>query len=139
MTEVFDAADAVPIGASHLANVVPEQWAALRFEFHPSVRRLDLFWNVPQTWKALTGDTERPQTSVRSTPEPWVLWRESLQTFFRSLAISEAEALDAARRGASFGELCACLAQHFNESEIPLRAAGYLRQWVDSGLITEVK
>jgi len=47
MTEVFDAADAAPIGIAALAHKAPDDWAALRFAFHPSVRVLSLAWNAP--------------------------------------------------------------------------------------------
>ena len=140
MTEVFDAADAVPIGPAALAQIAPARWAELCFEFHPSLRRLELFWNAPQLWKALTTDgAERRQPEVRADATPWVLWREELQTYFRSLQESEAEALDAARGGASFGEICGVLAAHCSEAEIPRQAAGYLKQWLQDGLITDVK
>ena len=140
MTEVFDAADAVPLNTSALAQIAPHHWAELHFEFHPSLRRLELFWNAPQMWKVLTADgAERPEPEVQAHATPWVLWREELQTYFRSLQGSEAAALDAARERASFGEICGVLAAHCSEAEIPLRAAGYLKRWLQDGLITDAR
>lgn len=139
MTEAFDAADSASIDANALARLAPERWAELRFEFHPSLHRLGLFWNVPQIWKALTHDAERPEPAVQPAPVQWLLWRQNLQTFFRSLQQVEAEALDAARAGGSFGAMCAMLTQYFSEEETPARAAAFLRQWVDSGLVTGAK
>lgn len=139
MTEVFDAADAEPIGVPALADVAPDRWAELRFEFHPSVRRLALHWNVPQIWKALTEDMERPQAEVREEAAPWVSWRQGLQNYFRSLEVAEAQALDAARGGARFGGICEGLGRHFGPDETPLRAAGFLRRWVEAGLIVGVR
>ena len=78
MTEVFDAADAEPIGVEALAAVHPESWPELRFDLHPSVRRLGLFWNAPQIWKALTSDEERPKAAVLAEPGQWALWRQGL-------------------------------------------------------------
>jgi hypothetical protein len=138
MTEVFDAADAEPIDTTALGSVSPDRWADLRFDWHPSLRRLGLAWNVPQIWKALTGDTERPEVSLHPQPVQWLLWRHELQTFFRSLSEAEAAALDAARTGETFGELCVLLCALVSEQEAPARAAGYLREWVASGLITAV-
>ena len=54
MTEVFDAADAAPIDAQALGKVASQDWAGLMFELHPSLRCLDLYWNAPPLWKALT-------------------------------------------------------------------------------------
>ena len=64
MTGVFDAADAAPLTHAALSRVAPQQWARLRFTWHPSVRRLALSWNAPQIWQALTEDRERPGKEI---------------------------------------------------------------------------
>jgi hypothetical protein len=136
MTGVFDAADAAPLDAAALARVAPDAWAQLRFQWHPSVTRLDLAWNAPQVWQALTEDTERPAAAVTAEPTAWLMWREGLTTYFRSLTPTEAQALDAARRGWPFGELCELLCERLGDDEAPLAAATFLRGWVAAGLIT---
>jgi hypothetical protein len=136
MRAVFDAADAAPLAAAQLARVAPEAWAHLRFQWHPSVTRLDLEWNAPQFWQALTEDAERPAAAVSAEPTAWLLWREGLTTYFRSLSVTEAQALDAARRGWPFGELCELLCERLGEAEAPLAAASFLRGWVGAGMIT---
>lgn len=136
MTAVFDAADATALEAAALARVAPDAWARLRFEWHPSVTRLDLAWNAPQVWQALTEDSARPAAAVTAEATPWLLWRERLTTYFRSLSATEARALDAARRGWPFGELCELLCEQVGEDEAPLTAATFLRGWVGAGLIT---
>jgi hypothetical protein len=135
MTCVFDAADAPPLTHAALARVPPEQWAQLRFQWHPSVQRLGLNWNVPQIWQALSDEVERPPTTFSHTPTPWLLWRQELTSYFRSLPPTEAAVLDAARSGWPFGELCALLCDEVGDAQAPQRAATLLRGWVDSGLI----
>jgi hypothetical protein len=132
---VFDAADAEPLDAAALARVAPGEWAALRFAFHPSVRRLALEWNAPQLWKALTDGEERPQLRVVAEPVEWLLWRQDLKSYFRSLEPSEAMALDAARAGATFGELCERLAAVHGAERAPGEAAALLSGWVAAGLL----
>jgi len=136
MTQVFDAADAAPLPAAQLAQVAPDAWAQLRFLWHPSVARLDLNWNAPQLWQALTEDSERPAAAVTAEATAWLLWREGLTTYFRSLSPTEAQTLDAARRGWPFGELCELLCERVGDDEAPLTAATFLRGWVGAGLIT---
>ncbi|HEY0341792.1 MAG TPA: DNA-binding domain-containing protein [Steroidobacteraceae bacterium] len=136
MTEVFDAADADPLGVSDLANVAPDEWAMLRFGLHPSVRRLALAWNAPQIWKAVSDGGEPPEVEFSPEPVEWLLWRQDLRTYFRSLQPGEAGALEAAREGRSFGELCGLLCAEFGEEAAPARAAAFLRDWVESGLLT---
>ena len=139
MTEVFDAADAEPIGTDALARVAPEDWAGLRFDWHPSVRRLALAWNAPQIWKSVSDDAEPPEFAFSAEPVEWLLWRQDLRTYFRSLQPAEVAALEAARAGQSFGELCAVLSEEIGEAEAPAKAAGFLKDWIESGLIVAAR
>ncbi len=132
---VFDAADAEPLTAAALARVAPADWAELRFTFHPSVRRVALAWNAPQLWKALTEGGERPQLELAAAPVEWLAWRQDLRTWFRSLAAAEAAALDAARAGRGFGELCELLAATHGAHQAPAEAAALLAVWLGAGLI----
>jgi hypothetical protein len=135
MTSVFDAADAAPLGAEALARIAPAHWAQLRFRWHPSVQRLTLWWNVPQLWQALSEDRERPDLTLAATPIEWLLWRENLTSYFRSLPKTESSVLDAARSGWPFGELCALLCEELGDAEAPAQAATLLRGWITAGLI----
>ncbi|HSY05476.1 MAG TPA: DNA-binding domain-containing protein [Steroidobacteraceae bacterium] len=138
MAETFDAADAAPLTHDALAHIAPGAWAQLRFRWHPSVRRLDLSWNVPQLWQALTDGSERPAADLSSAPIAWLLWREQLGTYFRSLPPEEAAVLDAALRGWPFGELCESLCAELGATAAPARAAAVLSSWVAAGLIIGV-
>jgi hypothetical protein len=174
MAAAFDAADNEPIGSDAFAQLSPEDWAELRFEWSPSVQVVELEWNVPQLWKAVTEETERPEpallvradpqelpspdrdgptlvsgltpvsgpTSVSSsapasspTTASYLIWRRELQIYFRPLPVAEAAVIAAARAGHSFGELCVLLCEHLDDSEASLQAAGFLRGWVESGLL----
>jgi len=135
MTGVFDAADAAPLTHTALGAIPPQQWAQLRFGWHPSVQRLSLSWNVPQLWQALTADGERPAMSLAAAPVPWLLWRQELTSYFRSLSLTEAAVLDAARNGWPFGELCELLCNELGDEQAPLEAATLLRGWIASGLV----
>jgi hypothetical protein len=172
MAAAFDAADAEPIDISAFAQLAPEDWAELCFEWSPAAQVVELEWNVPQLWKAVTEGTERPEPSlsvelgvstepgvspqrdssgrpqpdaslsadpgVGARPVSYLIWRRELQIYFRPLAQQEAAVIAAARAGHSFGELCVLLCEHLDESEASLFAAGYLRGWVESGLISSI-
>ena len=69
---------------------------------------------------------------------PWLLWRQDLQNYFRSMPGDEAAALDAALHGADFAQICETLAEWLPEDEIPLRAASLVGLWADSGIIDAV-
>jgi hypothetical protein len=133
MAAAFDAADAEPIDISAFAQIAPEEWADLRFEWSASVQVVQLEWNVPALWKAVTEDSPEPELCPQ--PASWLIWRRELQIFFRPLGQEEAAVIAAARAGQTFGELCVLLCEHLDESEASLHAAGFLRAWVQSGLI----
>jgi hypothetical protein len=135
MTGTFDAADASPLVHTDLSLLSPQEWAQLRFTWHPSMARLGLAWNVPQLWQALNEDAERPVASVNREPVQWLLWRQDLTTYFRSLPKAEARTLDAARDAWPFGELCDLLCDEVGEAQAPATAATLLRGWIDAGLI----
>jgi hypothetical protein len=79
-----------------------------------------------------------PDPVCAGHPVPWLLWRQNLQNYFRSMAADEAGALDSALRGANFGEICEALAEWLPDDEIPMRAAGLLGIWADSGIIVGI-
>jgi hypothetical protein len=134
MAAVFDAADAEPLGLGAFAEIAPEDWAGLRFEWTPAARILELQWNIPQLWKAVTeGSEERPDPVFE--PGRYLIWRRELQIYFRPLGEEEASVVAAAREGRSFGELCVLLCEHRDASEASQLAAGFLRGWVESGLL----
>lgn len=67
---------------------------------------------------------------------PWLIWRQRLKNYFRSLDAIENAALEAALAGASFGEVCAVLGQWLPDDEVPLRAATPIGTWTDCGMVT---
>jgi hypothetical protein len=138
LAEVFDAADAEPKSRAAFSAVDAAAWSELRFEFHPSLRRLHLQWNTAAVWQAMSADETPPDPLRAEHAVPWLLWRQNLQNYFRSMAADEAVALESALCGASFGEICEVLAERLPEDEIPLRAASLLGTWADSGIIVAV-
>ena len=137
MAAAFDAADAEPLAIETFTQLAPEEWAELRFAWSPSVQLLQLEWNVPELWKAVTAGNEPPEPSFHGEPGSWLIWRHELQIYFRPLAEEEAAVIAASRAGQSFGELCVLLCEHLEHSEASRRAAGFLRGWVQSGLIVQ--
>ena len=80
-----------------------------------------------------------PDPACAEHPTPWLLWRQNLQNYFRSITADEEAALELARSGGTFGQICEALAEWLPENEIPLRAASLLGLWADSGIIVAIK
>ena len=137
--QAFDAADADLFTEQDMATIAPEAWPDLRFTLHPSVHRLNLEWNIPVMWQALTADEPAPVEALHDSASPWLIWREQLITRFRSMPTDEQQALDALGKGASFNDLCETLASLIPEDEVPMRAAGLLKGWIAQGLISGIQ
>jgi hypothetical protein len=131
-----DAANDERLLAEDLAGLDGEQWAALRLAKRASVQRLTLEWQVPQAW--LEHDGARPgELAVEPAggPVEWLVWRDNLDSAFRSLEQDEVWAFDAAMQGHSFAELCEGLCQFHSPQEAAGRGAGLLRLWIETGLL----
>ena len=138
-TTVFDAADSPRLAtAEEVAAILPEDWPGLRFEFQPALRWLDLHWNVAQIESACDKGEAVPEPRRQEYPLRWLLWRRELKTYWRSLDVDEAWAIEQAAAGENFGSICEGLLEWIDSEQVALRAAGFLRQWVTDGLLARI-
>ena len=137
--EVFDAVDTLPLAPEDLAALAPGEWAGLRFQFSPAVRRLAIHSNAVQWWRATTQDGTRPARWRTAKSVSWALWRsDDMKTYFRSLKSEEAWALDAMEAGHTFAYLCDGLTEGTDEVDAPTRAASMLHRWLSDGWIVRL-
>ncbi|KTC78880.1 DNA-binding domain-containing protein [Legionella cherrii] len=139
MSLAFDSADAPVVRIEDMAAVPPEAWANLQFVLHPSLQRINYFWNTIPLWQALSHDHELPELQQNSAPIPWVLWRapEYMLRFY-SMSEEEAWLLDGILQGLSFGALCEGLCQWVNPEEVGMKAASYLKGWIQQGMLSQL-
>ncbi len=138
MTLVFDSADATTLAQTVMATLPPESWITLKFTRHPSIHRLNLYWNVVQIWQEIS-ENKRPHKPLREAePTYWILWRKNLMEQYCSLTIDEAWAIDAMLNHQTFADICEGLCQWFDPQEASVRAASLLKGWFDAGLISEI-
>ncbi len=138
MTDAFDAPDAPAATVEDMAAVAPHDWPGLRFAFHPSLQRLDLRWNAPQIWNAVDRGEPLPAAQRAAEPVAWMVWRQDLKVYFRSLAVEQAGMLDALRADATFATVCEGLAERVDAPQVAAHAAGLLKQWLHDGLISAI-
>ena len=137
--EVVDAADTAVCRAEQLAAVSPSRWPELRLIFQHAIRRLELHWNVPIVWRAIHEGSSAPVLERSTRPLAWLLWRQSLQVHWRSLADDERWAIQACLDGRTFGEICQGLSERSTTSDVALRAASLLKQWLSEDLVANVE
>lgn len=132
----FDAADATAADEADAAVIPPDAWPVLGMEFLPSLHRCTLSSNAPQMRQAVDQEAETlPELEQSNDPVAWVIWRPELTMEYRSMEIDEAKALDCAREGGNFSDICQTLLQWTEADSVAARAAGLLRAWLQQRMI----
>lgn len=139
LREAFDASDDAVLGMEDLQQINPESWPELKFIFHSSVHRVDLCFNIPQLWQAI--DKEQPPIEMveEDYPVAWVIWRKNLRTFYRSMDVDEAWAMDAMLSGSDFSDICSGVCEWVDEQHAAARVAGFIQNWINEGLLCEIR
>lgn len=81
---------------------------------------------------------DMPALVEHEYPQAWLVWRQDLKTWFRSLPVDEAWALDAAMTGENFAAICEGLCEWIDAQNVALHAAGLMKQWISDGLVSEI-
>lgn len=145
LVDAFDAADAEPLPIAALGAFAPEQSALLAFELHPSVFLLELAPGTLQAYAAATGEEgdAAPAPPAKSqTPaglETVAVWRMAEESVFRELEADEHLALNEARLGRSFGDICQMAAFQSAGEASPQRLAQFLANWFEDGMIAGLR
>jgi hypothetical protein len=139
MTLAFDAADAPVVQVADMAAVPAESWAELQFILHPSVQRCTYFYKTVPLWQALINDKDLPDAKREGEATDWILWRTPTYLIqFYSFSQEEAWVLDSLAQGIVFAALCEGLCQWIEPEEVGMRAASYLKNWIQNGLISQL-
>jgi hypothetical protein len=134
--EAFDAPDVATIGPEAMAAVPHAGWPGLTFRLHPSLRRHEFKFAVPELWQQLEhGETPDEPVPAYDVPTLFLIWREGLETAYRGVDPDEAWAVDQVLQGTAFGPLCDGLTQFHDAATAAGRAAQMLKQWLSDGLV----
>lgn len=136
VNDAFDAADAPVLSIADLAAIPPEEWANLRFEPHPSCRRLDLQTNAYAIWAALKDDATPPSALSLKEAERIVAWRRDVTPLMRRMGGEEAMMWSEAGKGVPFGALCELVAIFDDPDGAAMRAAQHLQGWIAAGMLS---
>lgn len=136
----FDAADAPVLRAEDLQALSPEAWPGLQLRLQPSVQLLPLQWAVEPVWRALRlhrpgEDAEPVLDEPAALAHTLLVWRQGLETRWRSLGALEAELLQAVVNGACFEQLCGLAAERLGAEAAAARAVQALQQWLGEELL----
>ncbi len=138
LNDAFDARDAAVVSLADMAAFAPDIWNDLKFEAHPSAKRLDLSRNVSEIWLALKNEETPPDAVKLDEVSRLLIWRQDVTSMFRELSTEEAMMWDEASSGIPFGVLCSMLATYDDSDGAAARGAGYLHSWITSGALSDV-
>ncbi len=128
----FDCRDDAPISWPAFTQLEPEAWSGLKLKFHDSVQLIDQRFNSFQIWQALSEQKMPPEKSEQSSV--WLIWRQDLVSRYRSLDGPEQIALEIAKLGGDFAQVCENL-QPLCGDDTPHQALMFLQQWVHDEMI----
>jgi hypothetical protein len=136
LRRAFDGPDASVQDPATLGGV---DWEQAVFTLAPTLAVREVKTNVAALWNAMAaGETPCPATLL-DAPRALAVWRRELSPMFRSLDAPERAALDLARAGATFGQICAALAAQSPDQEAAAAAAGaLLAGWLADQMVVGV-
>lgn len=137
-TLVFDAQNSAKIDLADMAAIAPEKWAEVKFKLQSAARCVNFKWNAVEIWQSITEQKPAIQAAKSAKIKPWLIWRNDLTCQYIALPDDEAYAINAVIQGQTFGEICVGLCDFVDETEAATRAAYFLKNWIVSGLITEI-
>ena len=135
LLDAFDAADAPRLDWTAFETMPAERWPGLRLRLHPSLRHLPLRTHAVATWQSL-GDVADGDAVMDVVPAAVFVWRDAARvTRFRAFAANEQAALAGVIAGRDFARICEDQLAFDDVASIPPRMIGWLRAWVDDGLV----
>jgi hypothetical protein len=135
----LDAGDAEQVQIEQLAQVAPESWPYVEFDFHPSMKTYPFFTSAPKLVYALMQEEPTPDVIQYDQPTEWLIWRFNLQSYFESISPEKSWMIRSLQEGKNFSEICEGLCQWLAEEEVAMFAAGSLRNWIEKGLFSAIR
>ncbi|HEY8213435.1 MAG TPA: DNA-binding domain-containing protein [Methylocystis sp.] len=142
MVDAFDSRDETPLPVQALAEFPPEDWPHLAFAFDPSLTLLELTAGTVEAYYAAVGDEAQAQVDKSASSdrlEYAAVWRVDHESAYRQLEPDEYVALNEARAGQAFGDICQMAAFQQSGDIAPERLAQCLSSWFEDGMIIGVR
>ena len=132
----FDANDSNTADIKELRKLSIDDWPLIKVRFHPSMQLFINKYNCVEIWQALKQKQTPPEVQ-QFNYSAWIIWRNTQRiTEFRSLEISELEAIQIFLRGGSLSDVCEQLLSHFPEEEVSKIAVSYLYDWLNRSQVS---
>lgn len=138
MGDTIDSKDIPLLKPDVLNHLDLDRFGDLRVKFHPSVQCLCFQWDVPELWLAMEKKLPPRPPKKLPIPQDWLVFRNGLDSAYRSLDKTEKLALLQLQEGGSISDLCETLCEVLEEEKIPTYILTCLHQWLNEEFITEI-
>jgi hypothetical protein len=138
LAHAFDAADAPAIGVPELATIPAELWGGLKLSLHPTLDLFPVTTPVDVLRPLLLNDARAAFDRSARQDGGVMAWRIGHDLKFRAIPAREFSALGAMRAGATFGDVCEMLSGEIGPEDAAPEAAGFLRYWLDWGIVRDI-
>ncbi|HEY1928180.1 MAG TPA: DNA-binding domain-containing protein [Caulobacteraceae bacterium] len=136
LRRAFEAADCDPLEVAALADI---DWDQAVFSFVPTLTLNLVQTNCAAIWSALATGTMPPPAERLSSATTIRVWRAGLSPQFKSIAPTEARALQLAIMDLSFGEICKLAIEEADECDAVQAASQLLSAWISDGIIVGIQ
>jgi len=134
LRRAFDGPDSEIQDPAGLADL---DWERAVLRLAPTLALREVETNAPALWSGMAEDAEPPPAVMLDERSGLAVWRRDLIPQFRTLEIVEHRALERARSGATFGDICIGVAEDIRPSQDPAAAAGgLLGRWFAEQIVT---
>lgn len=138
VVEAFDAADKESLDADILAQIPPNDWEHLIFDFHPSVSLVTVSCNARECWSAVRNGEDKIPALEPDADEHLVVWRAAKGPSMQVIEAAIHRVFTLLMSGSSFGKCCLELSQVTTEEQTPRIAAQTLALACSMGCIVGI-
>jgi hypothetical protein len=135
--EAVHAPERAPLRLDALAGLSPAEWERARFAVQPSIGQLASAWPILDLWQARTQPREAINVDLRDRPQRVLVSRVGAEVRCEPLDEAPFRLLEALRRGAPLGEMCA--GWHESPGAAASDPGAWLGRWARQGLLVECR
>jgi hypothetical protein len=134
LTCAYDAPDADHLTREALAALPLDNWPTMQLELHPSVYIVKFKTNAPTLWQQFNQDAVMEKLISNNSSTAWVLWRQELKVYFRSLSETECSLLTLLHTTTTWAQLCEA-APTLDAETASQQIVAFLNIWIKDGLL----
>ncbi len=122
-----------------LRQIPEKSWPKARFIFDPSVRFVELDWDVDRLWnERMLARTKKRNLKIKKSERSLLIVRDHQWVQVRALGLEESTALKILRGGASLGNLCDFLENSRKFQVKPGAIQVWIHDWISSGVLNRL-